>query len=128
MQTEPIVQHNRLRPRQRVRNIDDGKEGTVCPQQPYFPEDGPVTVAYDGFEASYIDVTDKFVIIGQEEPVADHIKCGRGENACIFAGVNADGIQCLRFTSFHWTLMYKRHEMRSKRVPVLPFPACQVSV
>lgn len=124
-ETPPLSMYE-LRPRQRVRNLTTNEEGTVCPQQPYFPEDGPVTVAYDGLDPHYVKEGTMFVIIGQETPTADLVRCGRGENACIFATVGGDGLRCERYTNFHWSLYYKQREMRSKRVPTLPWPKCWV--
>jgi hypothetical protein len=46
---------------------------------------------------------------------------GRGEKACIFAGVGPNGLECLRFGSMHESIQWGKHKMRSKREPFEPW-------
>lgn len=119
-----------LRPLMRVRNVRTGEEGTVGLQSRFFPEDGPMRVAVDGHELSYIESGDQFTIIGEERAAADLERCGRGEEACIFAGVGSSGLRCLRYTEFHETLQWRKSDvkspMRAQREPTLPWPRCWV--
>jgi hypothetical protein len=128
MSNERLLSMYDLRDGQRVRNVKTGNEGTVGPQSQFFHEDGPVRVAYDGYDhLSYVEESDRFVVIGENKQVADLERCGRGKDACIFAGIGPNGPECLRFGPMHESSQWRKSEMGAKREPFAPWPECWVT-
>lgn len=57
---------------------------------------------------------------------ADFDKCGGGKGAqcCKFITVGAEGFCCERDGPMH-KLLEQKKGMSARRIPILPFPACQ---
>lgn len=96
------------------------KELALRPNYTFFS----VRVDYDGYDLSYVEPDDLFVVIGQHNQQAALNHCGKGKNACIFAAIGSTGVQCLRFGDMHESIQWRKDKMTAKREPYEPWPQC----
>lgn len=113
----------------RVKRPSSDRTGTVTyPYNGPFSEpvgEGEVAIIWDGVDYQEIVDISELDVIGIDPAVADLDKCGHGgPHACIFGGFGSRGMECLRFTEFHWMLKFK--DMVAKRKPTEPYPDCQL--
>lgn len=88
------------------------------------PDETPVV--FDGDAFSQGVMTTDLKVIGPENAIPDHKRCGagRGAECCIFLTVGPKGFECERFSSLRYTLMFKKDSMNAKREPLPLYPGC----
>lgn len=107
----------------------DGRAGVTVDDLPGMLSccsDDETPVVYDGSTGFQGTLTSTLEVIGEENAVADPVKCGagRGAECCIFLVVGPKGFECERFGSLRNVLIFK-DGMNAKRHPEKLFPFCQ---
>jgi hypothetical protein len=115
-----------------VEEINTGRKAMTMPTISMLLSDGDsdTSIVFDGRSGSatlncFADGAKQFKIVGPDPAVADLQKCGAGKGAdcCKFLVAGVNGVECARFGTMHYDLVFRT--MNAKREPTKFYPACQ---
>ena len=111
----------------RVRDKEDSREGTVCPDIMGSCDSSQTPVVWDGESSSEGTLTTTLTSLGPEGAEVDG-GCGggKGEDCCIFIVGTGEGVYCGRFKGDRWSIIMRVNKMTAQRQPNEPYPKCKL--